>query len=65
MACYRWIALAGSVVACLTVPIIAYGQDLKYPPKPHREIDGSTLGPHRSLANRPDEVSRAKWGEGQ
>ena len=43
MACYRWIALAGSVVACLTVPIIAYGQDLKYPPKPHREIDGSTL----------------------
>jgi hypothetical protein len=23
--------------------IIAYGQDLKYPPKPHREIDGSTL----------------------
>lgn len=43
MAWYRWIALAGSMVACLTVPIIAYGQELKYPPKPYPEIDGNTV----------------------
>lgn len=43
MAWYRWIGLAGSVAACLTVPIIAYGQELKYPPKPYPEIDGNTV----------------------
>jgi hypothetical protein len=35
---------SGWQCGCLSdVPIIAYGQDLKYPPKPHPEIDGSTV----------------------
>ncbi|MBR0879476.1 hypothetical protein ABIF65_006804 [Bradyrhizobium japonicum] len=43
----RWLArvftMIGSVIACLMVPIMAHGQELKYPPKPYPEVDGNTV----------------------
>lgn len=38
----KWIALA-AVFGYLIAPILARGQELKYPPKPYPEIDGNTV----------------------
>lgn len=43
MAWFRWIALAGSVIACLMVLIMARAQELKYAPKPYPEVDDNTV----------------------